>query len=68
MGLSYLDLLMAEQDLNQGALVSLVLHCSSHTDPAINETTLNFWYYLTEAVARLVPSPPGSRALVGHSQ
>jgi transportin-3 len=44
MGESYMSLLMDPQDLNQIALVKLVLQCAAIADKEVACITMNFWY------------------------
>jgi len=55
MGESYLDLIMSKVEMNQGALVELVLLCCEIPDTEIANITLNFWYNFVNALEALEP-------------
>jgi len=55
MGESYVSLLMDSRDLNQGALVNLVLECAGVTNREVACITMNFWYMFVAEIERLEP-------------
>jgi len=55
MGECYCSLLMERRDLNQKALVSLVLECAKVRDNEVACITMNFWYLFVNSLERLEP-------------
>jgi len=45
---SYTDLLLSPNEMNQAAVVRLVLACTANADHAIAEMTLRFWYFFVK--------------------
>jgi len=45
---AYTDLLLSPNELNQAAVVRLVLACTANADHAIAEMTLRFWYFFVK--------------------
>ena len=52
---SYVPLLVADCDINQGTMLSLVLRCMAYTDHEVADITINFWYRYTDALRALEP-------------
>ena len=55
MGESYSSLILSHEEMNQGALVELVLRCSAIPDPEIAGITLHFWYRFVMGLEELEP-------------
>ena len=55
MGESYSSLILSHEEMNQGALVELVLRCSAIPDPDIAGITLHFWYRFVMGLEELEP-------------
>jgi len=55
MGEAYMSLIMSHEDLNQAALVELVLACSAIPDHDIANITLNFWYRFVTTIEMVSP-------------
>eukprot|EP00986_Skeletonema_menzelii_P008176 scaffold3367_cov142-Skeletonema_menzelii.AAC.2 len=55
MGESYSTLILSHEEMNQGALVELVLRCSAIPDPDIAGITLHFWYRFVMGLEDLEP-------------
>ncbi|CAM9622957.1 unnamed protein product [Discosporangium mesarthrocarpum] len=55
MGENYMDVIMFDQDLNQRALIELVLLCTSHPENEIATIPKYFWYRLSNALTSLEP-------------
>ena len=55
MGESYMSLIMCHRELNQRALVDLVLDCSAIPDHEIASITLHFWYRFVSWLEDLEP-------------
>ena len=55
MGESYSSLILSHEEMNQGALVELVLRCSAIPDPEIASITLHFWYRFVIGLEELEP-------------
>mmetsp|Transcript_21609 Transcript_21609/g.44535 ORF Transcript_21609/g.44535 Transcript_21609/m.44535 type:complete len:1079 (-) Transcript_21609:1083-4319(-) len=55
MGESYMSLIMCHRELNQAALVDLVLDCSAISDKEIASITLHFWYRFVSWLEDLEP-------------
>ena len=52
---SYLSLILSHEEMNQAALVELVLQCSSIPDKEIAGITLHFWYRFVIGLEELEP-------------
>ena len=52
---SYLSLILSHEEMNQAALVELVLQCSSISDKDIAGITLHFWYRFVIGLEELEP-------------
>jgi transportin-3 len=55
MGESYSSLILSHEEMNQSALVELVLRCSAIPDPDIAGITLHFWYRFVMGLEELEP-------------
>ena len=52
---SYLSLILSHEEMNQSALVELVLRCSNIPDKEISGITLHFWYRFVLGLEELEP-------------
>lgn len=55
MGESYISLILHYEDMNQAALVDLILACSALPDNDIAAITLNFWYQFITGIEDIEP-------------